>query len=139
MKFKNTVFKPLNSMVQTRSKTMKVISTKSILISLAACGIFSVAAQASAEVFESKGTYYGNYTKPGCSWSMVANGFWGNESILICTHATGAEVVGTKSVRYSTSGAVSSCTIGGNGVSNVETVGSGNSSNTCSSYRISRK
>lgn len=118
---------------------MKVFSVKSIFLSLAACGMFSVAAQASAEVFESKGTYYGDYTKSGCSWNMVAHGFWGNESILICTNATGAEIVGTKSVRYSTSGAVSSCTIGGNSVSNVETIGSGNSSNTCSSYRISRK
>ncbi len=118
---------------------MKVLSVKSILLSLAACGMFSVAAQASAEVFDSKGTYYGNYTKPGCTWHMVAYGAWGNQSILVCSHATGAEVVGSKSVSYNNYGQVTSCTIGGSSVSKVETVGSTNSSNTCSSYRISRK
>ncbi|WP_039916103.1 hypothetical protein [Cellvibrio mixtus] len=118
---------------------MKVFSVKSIFLSLAVCGMFSIAAQASAEVFESKGSYYGNYTKPGCSWNMVAYGFWGNQSILVCTHASGAEIVATKSVSYNSSGAVDSCTVSANSISNVETVGSGSSTNTCSSYRISRK
>lgn len=118
---------------------MKVFSVKSILLSMAACGAFSLAAQASAEVFESKGTYYGNYTKPGCTWTMVAHGAWGNESIMLCPIPNNMEVVATKSIRYNVPGMGTTCTVGGNGVSNVETVGSSNSSNTCSSYRISRK
>ncbi len=118
---------------------MKVFSVKSIFLSLAACGMFSVAAQASAEVFESKGTYYGDYTKPGCSWNMVSYGSWGNESILVCAHASGAEIVGTKSVRYNVSGVGTTCNVYGNSLSNVETVGSNNSYNTCVSYRLSRK
>ncbi len=118
---------------------MKVFSIKSILLSLAACGIFSVAAQASAEVFESKGTYYGNYTKPGCTWHMVSYGSWGNQSILVCSNTTGAEIVAGKSVRTSTNLTGTTCTVSATSLSIVETLGNTNSSNTCSSYRISRK
>lgn len=110
---------------------------KALLSGLLFVSTAALASQANAEVFESKGSY-GNFTKEGCYWQMVAHWgvkhSWGHVNILLCQTGSGStthvEHIATKKTSYYYN--TPTCTLTPSNITKLE-------GSSCSSYRLSRK